>query len=87
MRTPALILDYVTMILINDLNMQTVELKRGISRFDDVEKRLPVIEITFKDITKSNWCDILNTKLKSFLGGQEFLVTKGEENNLFVFLI
>ena len=87
MRTPALILDYVTMILINDLNMQTVGLKSGISRFEGVEQRLPVIEITFQDITKSDWCDILNTKLKSFLEAQEFVVTKGEENNLFVFLL
>lgn len=88
MRSPSLILDFVTMLLINDLNMLTVELRYGIARMiDDVDKRLPVIEITFKDLGKSNWFDTLNAKLKDFLQGQDFLVTKGDENNLFVFLL
>ena len=86
MRTPSLILDFVTMLLINDLNMLTVELRYGIVRIDDTDKRLPVIEITFKDISKSNWFDTLNAKLSDFLQDQEFLVTNGDDNNMFVFL-
>lgn len=86
MRTPKLIQDFVTMLLINDLNMLTVELKRGIVRIDGDEKRLPVIEITFEDISKSSWYVILNAKLKDFLQDQEFLVTNGDDNNMFVLL-
>jgi hypothetical protein len=86
LRTLSLILDYVTMLLINDLNMLTVELGSGVTCIDEVEKRLPVIEITFKDIRRSNWYDTINVKLKDFLQGQEFLVTRGDENNMFVFL-
>ncbi|WP_308897678.1 hypothetical protein [Candidatus Desulfosporosinus nitrosoreducens] len=87
MRTPSLIRDFVTMLLINDLNMQTVELRNGITRIDDVDKRFPVIEITFEDVSKSNWFDILNAKLRDFLQGQEFLISNGDDNNMFVFLL
>lgn len=86
MRTPTLILDFVTMLFINDLNMLTVELRYGIARIDDKNYRLPVIEIKFRDISKSNRFDTLNAKLKDFLQDQEFLVTKGDDNNMFVFL-
>jgi hypothetical protein len=74
------------MLLINDLNMLTVELRHGIARIDDEDARLPVIEVTFNDINKSNWFGILNEKLKDFLQDQEFLLTNGDENNIFVFL-
>ncbi|MGC7871560.1 hypothetical protein ACPUYX_08500 [Desulfosporosinus sp. SYSU MS00001] len=87
MRTPSLILDYITMLLINDLNMLTVELRQGITKISDgQDQRLPIIEITFENINKSDWFETLNVKLKEFLQGQEFLITKGEENNMFVFL-
>jgi len=74
------------MLLINDLNMLTVELRNGIVRIDDTDKRLPVIEITFRDIRKSNWFDTINAKLKDFLQDQEILVTNGDDNNIFIFI-
>ena len=87
MKTPRSVQDFVTMLLINDFNMLTVELRRAIVRIDDEDKRLPVIEITFKDIKKSNWFNSLNCKLKEFLKGQEFLITNGDENNMFIILL
>ena len=88
MRTPSETLDFVTTLLINDLNMLTVELKHGIARtIDDIDKILLVIEITFKDISKSNWLNALDTELRGFLQGQDFIITGGGENILVIILV
>ena len=88
MRTPTETLDFVTALLINDLNMLTVKLNRGIARtMDDTDKILLVIEITFKDISKSNWFNALDTELRGFLQGQDFLITGGGENTLVIIFV
>ncbi|KUO71819.1 MAG: hypothetical protein APF81_03650 [Desulfosporosinus sp. BRH_c37] len=87
MRTPSETLDFVTKLLINDLNMLTVELSFGTSRtLDNTNIHFPVIEITFKDISKSNWLNVLNTELQDFLQGQKFLVTNCDENTMIIAL-
>ncbi|HBP65124.1 MAG TPA: hypothetical protein DD730_12805 [Desulfosporosinus sp.] len=87
MRTPSETLDFVTILLINDLNMLTVQLGHGTARMQGEDKRLPIIEITFKDISKSNWVNTLNTELKGFLQGQHFLVTDCYKDSLLIGLL
>jgi len=76
------------MLLIKDFNMLTVELRHGTAMMlDNTEKRLPIIEINFKDNSKSNyWVDILNVRLKDFLEGQKFLVTGCDKDSLIIAL-
>jgi hypothetical protein len=67
--------------------MLTVELRHGTAMMpDNTDKCLPIIEITFKDISKSNWLNTLNTELKGFLQGQHFLVTDCDENSMIIAL-
>jgi hypothetical protein len=87
LRTPSETLDFVTRLLINDLNMLTVELRHGTAMMpDDRDKPIPIIEITFKDMNKSNWLNTLNTELKGFLQGKHFLVTDCDENSMIIAL-
>ncbi|TGE34527.1 hypothetical protein [Desulfosporosinus sp. Sb-LF] len=86
MRSPRSIQDFITRILISDLNMLTVELNRGVVRIDDKDIRLPVIEITFGNIREFDYFSVLNVRLKEFLQDQQFLLTNGDENDIFVFI-
>lgn len=88
MKTSQQIETFITTLLINDLNMLTVKSNHGIAMMaDNTDKRLPVIEITFKDITKSNYQDTLNKDLKRFLEDQNFqLIPLDEDNTILVLL-
>jgi len=87
LRTPSETLDFVTTLLINDLNMLTVDLRHGTARtMDAMDKRISVIKISFKGDSELNWLDTLNTELKGFLHGQNFLVSNCDSNILIIAL-
>jgi hypothetical protein len=89
MKTTSQTLDFVTNLLINDLNMLTVELKHDISVMTlggSIESSKNVIEINFKDINDSDWFDTLKLALNDFLKTQSFKIIYGDGDTLLIFL-
>jgi len=91
MRNLSETIEFVTSLLINDLNMSSVKLlKQGITVCDLTGSPVSgknVIEIVFEDINKSDWYDILSSSLHDFIPkGQRFRLMFGDGDTMLIFL-
>ena len=83
--------NFITNLLINDLNMSSVKLlEEGITVHDLTGGKVSgrnVIEIVFADINESDWYDILKLALEDFIPeGQGFRLMFGDGDTMLIFL-